>query len=101
MLSRLMSLANIGIKELPTMPEMIDETGKNKLCYNHVLGECPHGDRCSYKKIGGHVDGSKLQEIFVQKLCEMIKPGVEAAMYLNPGRPSPAGSSPSSKKRRQ
>jgi hypothetical protein len=101
LLSRLLQLGNIELNKLPTLPEMIDKnTGKNNLCYNYCLGVCPHGNNCAYKRVGGHVSGAKLSDQFVANLCQVIKPGVAAAMYLSPGRPAPGGSNPDTKKPR-
>jgi hypothetical protein len=87
--SRLLQLGNIDIQKLPIVPELVDTaTGKNNLCYNYCLGVCPHGENCRFKKLGGHVLGSKLPDTFVTVLCQQIEPGVKAAMKLSPARPS-------------
>jgi hypothetical protein len=86
--SRLLQLGNIDITKLPVVPEFVDATGKNNLCYDYCLGVCPHGDNCAYKKYGGHVNGSKLPAVFVANLCQVIEPAVTAAMKLPPARPS-------------
>jgi hypothetical protein len=65
LLSRLLQLGNIDITKLPVVPELVDVSRKNNLCYNFCLGVCPHGDKCHYKKLGGHIPGYKLSPTFV------------------------------------
>lgn len=100
LLSRLLQLSNIDITKLPVVPELVDAGGKNNLCYNFCLGACPHGDKCHYKKLGGHVPGDKLPPTFVANLCQVIEPGIAEAMKLSPACPLETGSGPSEKQAR-
>jgi hypothetical protein len=89
MFSRLLQLGNVEIQKLPVVPELVDvAAGKNNLCYNYCLGVCPHGEKCKFKALGGHVPGNRLSESFVTTLCQQIKPGVDEAMKLSTARPS-------------
>lgn len=98
LLLRLLQLGNIKITKLPVVPELVDATGKNNWCYNYCLGVCPHGENCHYKKLGGHVNGDKLPAAFVANLCQVIEPGIAAAMKLSPARPSDGKQGPREKR---
>jgi len=100
LLSRLLQLGNIDIRKLPVVPELVEAGGKNKLCYNYCLGVCPHGDKCHYKKLGGHVPGDRLPPAFVATLCQVIEPGIVEAMKLSPANSSDLQSGPKEKKAR-
>jgi hypothetical protein len=100
LLSRLLQLGNIDIRKLPVVPELVEAGGKNKLCYNYCLGVCPHGDKCHYKKLGGHVPGDRLPPAFVATLCQVIEPAIVEAMKLSPANSSDLQSGPKEKKAR-
>jgi hypothetical protein len=55
---------------------------KNNLCYSYVLGK-RDGKYCGRAQ-DGHVSASELSEAFVEKLCQLLRPGVEARKVNKP-----------------
>ena len=61
---------------MPTIDQHVGNRGENCLCFNHILGHCPHmaRGRCTFI----HVLGTDLPNGFVVDLCRLVKPGVES-----------------------
>jgi len=71
--TELMRLANIRIGDLPTMDRHVGPTGNNRLCFNYLLGHCPHFSRgtCTFD----HVLGTNLANNLVDDICRLVTPG--------------------------
>jgi hypothetical protein len=77
MLRRMLDACGLDNKKLPVMKEFVNpDTKRNNLCYNHVLGICPHGKECIFV----HVPGSEVGNAFATDLCKDISPGIEFLM---------------------
>ena len=77
MLRRMLDACGLDKKKLPVMNEFINQENKrNMLCYNHVLGICPHGKDCIFL----HVPGSQVSNVFANELCRDISPGIDFLM---------------------
>ena len=76
--AELIRSANIRINDLPTIDWHVGPTGNNCLCFNHILGHCPHMVRgvCTFD----HVLGTDLSNNFVDKLCRLVTPGVDTIL---------------------
>ncbi len=75
---RLMQAANVKMRDLPRLTRYTDGNGRNGLCYNHIMGDCPFMDRCY--KIRGHVARNDVPEDFTQHLIRVLCPGMEWIM---------------------
>ena len=73
--------AGITETDLPTEPKYLRH-GKNMLCYSYVLGKC-NGKYCG-RTAEGHVSAGELSPEFVNRLCTLLKPGVEARKATEP-----------------
>ena len=71
-----LSAANIWISDLPMIGQHVENRGGNRLCFNHILGHCPHmaRGRCTFI----HVMGTELTNDFVVDLCRLVTPAVES-----------------------
>ena len=88
------SAGNFAIGKLPFLFEFFDKAkNRNELCYNHVCEHCSMGPRCSFK----HARPDQIPNVFAQKLCTWIKPGIGAIMANG----LPKGSSPGRNKRQR
>ena len=61
-----------------TMNQHVGNRGENCLCFQHILGHCPHMGRgyCNFV----HVNGSDLPNDIVNDLCRLVAPGVDSVM---------------------
>ena len=73
--------AGITEADLPTETKYMT-TGRNDLCYSYVLGKC-NGKYCGRVQTG-HVPAKELSTTFVESLCNILRPGVEARKATEP-----------------
>jgi hypothetical protein len=73
--------AGITDADLPTELQYV-RNGKNLLCYSYVLGKC-NGKYCG-RAADGHVPAGELSPSFVEKLCNLLRPGVAARKATEP-----------------
>jgi hypothetical protein len=73
--------AGITETDLPTEARYL-RNGKNMLCYSYVLGKC-NGKYCG-RASEGHVAAGELSTEFVNRLCALLRPGVEARKATEP-----------------
>jgi hypothetical protein len=77
MIFRLLTAANLKMADLPKVSHLIDPTtGRNNLCYNHLLGVCPYGLQCNFAKHGGHLEARDVQADFATSLVATLQPGI-------------------------
>ena len=81
---RLLEDANLTLKDLPYLTNLVDVAWKNWLCYNHFLGLCQHGRSCEFRRKGGHVSGKDLPTQFIQELIAKLAPGLHNALSTTP-----------------
>lgn len=74
-LKQLLEEARVGLAELPKLDEFMSGNGRNMLCYSHVLGVCPYGQRC--RNLKSHHDGRGLPKEFVDEMLRLIKSGAD------------------------
>jgi hypothetical protein len=73
--------AGITEGDLPTEAKYV-RNGRNGLCYSYVLGKC-NGKYCG-RAHEGHVPAGELSATFVESLCNLLRPGVEARKATEP-----------------
>jgi hypothetical protein len=73
--------AGITETDLPTEQKYL-RNGKNMLCFSYVRGKC-NGKYCG-RAAEGHVMAGELSTKFVNRLCTLLKPGVEARKATEP-----------------
>ena len=84
MLAQICDAAKIKINALPWLKQYMEE-GRNKLCYNNVLGVCSHGQHCRFV----HAPKTAIRDDFAAELCKVIKPGVEWLVRNGDAAPGP------------
>jgi hypothetical protein len=94
MFGKILQAANIRWDELPTLPEFIDEKGRNMICFNHICGRCTFRP-CRLRK--GHVPPEKIPNEWAEGLWKKIEAGVR--YNLRASGPSSEAGSPSKKQR--
>jgi hypothetical protein len=78
-ITQIMELAKVTWQMMPRYQPMENKlTRKDEMCWNHVFGQCPYGDRCLFKK--NHVPGSSLPDEWVLRALNMLKPGFLAML---------------------
>jgi uncharacterized membrane protein YgcG len=78
MIYRVLGAAGIGMNDLPKINQLVDAaTGRNNLCYSHILGICPHGSNCLFKAHNGHLAAHELTDEFADALLQKIQPGIK------------------------
>lgn len=90
-ISALCQGAGISTRTLPYLKRMINQNGKNTLCYTYLCGECRWGEKCHF----AHVAGRELEGEFVDEFVEKIKPGAAFMKTQQPrkrGAPDNSGS---------
>ena len=80
-LRTLCKAAGITESDLPTEAKYL-RNGKNMLCYSYVLGKC-NGKYCG-RAAEGHVNAGELSTEFVNRLCTLLKPGVDVRKATEP-----------------
>ena len=95
MLAQICNAAKIKINALPWLKQYMEE-GRNKLCYNNVLGACSNGQRCRFV----HAPETAIRDDFVAELCKVIKPGVEWLVRNGDAAPGPGAERRNVKQRR-
>jgi hypothetical protein len=73
--------AGITEGDLPTDARYV-KNGRNGLCYTYILGKC-NGKYCNRAQ-EGHVPAGELSDSFVESLCNLLRPGVEARKATEP-----------------
>ncbi len=73
--------ANVNEKDLPTDPHLV-KAGKNMLCYSYILGKC-NGKYCG-RLAEGHVPTHRLAPDLVDRLCDLLRLGVERQLTTEP-----------------
>jgi hypothetical protein len=78
-ITQIMELAKVTWQMMPRYQPMENKlTRKDEMCWNHVFGQCPYGDRCLFKK--NHVTGSSLPDEWVLRALNILKPGFMAML---------------------
>ena len=74
----MLSAGNIQVGDLLTIDRHVGNRGENRLCFNHILGHCPHmaRGRCT----GVYVIGTDLSNNSVVNSCCLVTPGVDSMM---------------------
>jgi hypothetical protein len=80
-LRMLCKAAGITEGDLPTEAKYV-HNGRNGLCYSYVLGKC-NVKYCGCM-LDGHVPAGDLSPTFVESLCNILRPGVEARKATEP-----------------
>ena len=83
MIAQICDAAKIKINSLLRLKQYMEE-GRNKLCYNNVLGMCLHGQRCRFIRVPKTV----IRDDFAAKLCKVIKSGAEWLVRNGDAAPS-------------
>jgi hypothetical protein len=73
--------AGITEGDLPTDARYV-KNGRNGLCYTYILGKC-NGKYCNRAQ-EGDVPAGELSDSFVESLCNLLRPGVEARKATEP-----------------
>ena len=73
-LAQILDGANIRKHNLPTLAKYTSSNGKTKLCYHHIMGECPFGRKCHW--FTGHAPKSDVTDEFATQLCQVIDPAM-------------------------
>lgn len=73
MFGKILASANIRWEDLPTLPEFVDDKGKNMICFNHICGRCPF---CPCRLRKGHVPKDKIPDDWADALWRKIEPGI-------------------------
>jgi hypothetical protein len=78
MIYRVLEAAEITMLDLPKINQLINTTtGRNYLCYSHLLGICPHGEKCLFKANSGHMDAHEVTDEFAEALLRKIQQGIQ------------------------
>ena len=77
-LTDLLSSARICINDLPKLDHHVENRGGNRLCFQHILGYCPHLVRGRCHSV--HIDGPDLPNNVVGEVCRLLAPGVDSVM---------------------
>ena len=83
-LTEIASVANTRIADFPFLPRFMNGN-RNKLCYVHLLGHCPH-NQCGRFNFD-HAQQREVLDDFATALCQKIKPGVEYMVWNAPTAP--------------
>jgi hypothetical protein len=79
-----------GIKDWGKLPKLkvalCKDTGRHQLCWNHTCGHCPWGGGCTFSVF--HLEGSEIEEGFVDELLTMLQPGIDTMMSTSYKRTS-------------
>jgi hypothetical protein len=74
--------------DLPTLPQFCHANGRPFLCWNSTLGRCMYRE-CRYLREGGHLVHNDIPDDFADKVCTVIRPGIQARMQRAGGEGSP------------
>jgi hypothetical protein len=74
--------------DLPTLPRFCYANGRPFLCWNSTLGRCMYRD-CRYLRKGGHPGQNDIPDDFADKVCAVIRPGIQARMQPGGGEGLP------------
>lgn len=77
------ALSKVGktIPDLPQLQGFIDNHGRSKICWNHLLGICSFVKRkgkCQFQK--GHLAKEQLSQDFVKLALETLEPAMKAML---------------------
>ena len=84
--ARAMMAGGRQIQDLPTLPGYVDEKGRNKVCFNHVLGVCSNPN-CKF----AHLRKDEQTDQFCKQTCDVMSPGLAYIMKNGPGSVEPPG----------
>jgi hypothetical protein len=73
MFSKILQASNVKWDELPTLPDFVNEKGRNMICFSHVCGRCTFRP-CRLRK--GHVPADKISNEWAEALWKKIEAGV-------------------------
>ena len=74
MFGKVLQAANARWEDLPTLPEYIDDRGRNMICFNHICGRCTFRP-CRLRK--GHVPKEKITDDWANTLWKKIELGIK------------------------
>ena len=74
--------------DLSTLPQFCHANGRPFLCWNSTLGRCMYRE-CRYLREGGHPGHNDIPDNFADKVCTVIRPGIQARMQKAGGEGSP------------
>jgi hypothetical protein len=73
--------ANVNEKDLLTDSHLVKD-GKNMICYSYILGKC--NGKYYGQSAEGHVAATRLAPELVDRLCDLLRPGVERRFTTEP-----------------